>query len=42
MFTPSIKLVATLGVEDLVIVDTKDALVVAHRDHEVEDSQTAG
>ncbi len=26
------RLVATLGVEDLVIVDTKDALLVAHRD----------
>jgi mannose-1-phosphate guanylyltransferase/mannose-6-phosphate isomerase len=30
------KLVATLGVKDLVIVDTKDALLVAHRD-DVED-----
>lgn len=30
------KLVATLGIKDLVIVDTKDALLVAHRDH-VED-----
>ena len=26
------KLVATLGVDDLVVVDTKDALMVAHRD----------
>ena len=30
------KLVATLGVKDLVIVDTKDALLVAHRD-DIED-----
>lgn len=30
------KLVSTLGVSELVIVDTKDALLVAHRDH-VED-----
>ena len=27
------KLVATLGITDLVIVDTKDALLVAHKDH---------
>ena len=27
------KLVATLGTNDLVIVDTKDALLVAHKDH---------
>jgi len=27
------KLVATLGINDLVIVDTKDALLVAHKDH---------
>ncbi len=30
------KLVGTLGIKDLVIVDTKDALLVAHKDH-VED-----
>ena len=33
------KLVATLGVDDLVIVDTKDALLVAHR-NEVEKIKT--
>jgi mannose-1-phosphate guanylyltransferase len=27
------KLIATLGISDLVIVDTKDALLVAHKDH---------
>ncbi|CAM4230670.1 mannose-1-phosphate guanylyltransferase/mannose-6-phosphate isomerase [Pseudoalteromonas byunsanensis] len=27
------KLVATLGVQDLVIINTKDALLVAHKDH---------
>ena len=27
------RLIATLGVRDLVIVDTKDALLVAHKDH---------
>lgn len=27
------KLVATVGVEDLVIVDTKDAILVAHKEH---------
>jgi mannose-1-phosphate guanylyltransferase len=27
------RLVSTLGVEDLVIVETKDAILVAHRDH---------
>lgn len=27
------KLVATLGIEDLIVVDTQDALLVAHKDH---------
>jgi mannose-1-phosphate guanylyltransferase len=27
------KLVALLGVRDLIVVDTPDALLVAHRDH---------
>lgn len=27
------RLVATLGVEDLIVVETKDAVLVAHRDH---------
>jgi len=32
IFSPH-KFVALVGVEDLVIVDTKDALLIAHRDH---------
>jgi mannose-1-phosphate guanylyltransferase len=32
VFSPH-KFVALVGVEDLVIVDTKDALLIAHRDH---------
>ena len=32
VFSPK-KFVALVGVENLVIVDTKDALLIAHRDH---------
>jgi mannose-1-phosphate guanylyltransferase len=33
MIVASERLVTTLGVEDLIIIDTKDALMVAHKDH---------
>jgi mannose-1-phosphate guanylyltransferase len=32
IFSPK-KFVALVGVENLVIVDTEDALLIAHRDH---------
>jgi mannose-1-phosphate guanylyltransferase len=32
VFSPK-KFVALVGVQDLVIVDTEDALLIAHRDH---------
>ncbi len=29
------RLISTLGVEDLIVVDTDDAILIAHKDHSV-------